>query len=79
MTSQANACSYCMGSVVLILSQIYLYSSYSENKVKTLVVLDDYGATLEHNLMNKNDNFVTRWRSNVFPVGSSLQLKFFNE
>ncbi len=28
MTSQSNACSYCMSSVVLILSQIYLYSSY---------------------------------------------------
>jgi hypothetical protein len=25
--SQANACSYCMGSAVSILSQIYLYSS----------------------------------------------------
>jgi hypothetical protein len=25
MTSQADACSYCMGSVVLISSQIYLY------------------------------------------------------
>jgi len=25
MTSRADACSYCMGSVVLILSRIYLY------------------------------------------------------
>jgi len=28
MMSQADACSYCMGSVVSISSQIYLYSSY---------------------------------------------------
>jgi hypothetical protein len=28
MMSQIDACSYCMGSVVLILSQIYLHSSY---------------------------------------------------
>jgi hypothetical protein len=28
MTSQANACRYCMGSKVSSLSQIYLYSSY---------------------------------------------------
>jgi hypothetical protein len=28
MMSQTDACSYCMGSVVLISSQIYLYSSY---------------------------------------------------
>ncbi len=28
MASKADACTYCMGSVVLILSGIYLYSSY---------------------------------------------------
>ncbi len=30
MTSQADACSYCMGSAVSILSQIYIYSSNFE-------------------------------------------------
>jgi hypothetical protein len=29
--SQADACSYCMSSVVLISSQIYLYSSYFDS------------------------------------------------
>jgi hypothetical protein len=28
VTAQADACSYCMGSIVLISSQIYLISSY---------------------------------------------------
>jgi hypothetical protein len=34
MTSQADACSYCMGSVVVIASQIYLYFSYFGNTYK---------------------------------------------
>ncbi len=38
MTSQADACSYCMGSVVSIPSLIYLYSSY--------FVVPDYCATV---------------------------------
>ncbi len=45
VTSQADACIYCMGSKVSSLSQIYLYSSYFESNVNSLVRLDVYGSS----------------------------------
>jgi len=37
MMSQTNACSYCMGSVVLISPRIYLYYSYFGGKCRPCV------------------------------------------
>ncbi len=38
VTSQADACTYCMGSKVSSLSQIYLYSSYFDGTAHFLFV-----------------------------------------
>jgi hypothetical protein len=47
MMSQADACSYCMGSAVSISSKIYLYSSYFAS-----VLYDIKNVFLDHKIMN---------------------------
>jgi hypothetical protein len=44
VTSQADACRYCMGSKVSSLSRIYLYFSYFAKFVAVSIVQNAFGA-----------------------------------
>ncbi len=60
VTSQADACTYCMGSVVLISSQIYLISSYFATSSPPSLALQTVGLDYKHVMITNDDSSINR-------------------